>query len=84
MKIIGSLSTAEKFSDSATVPWFEAPSPMNASATPPVPSVFCVSAAPTAIGGAPPTIAFAPSMPLRRSAMCIEPPLPWQSPPCLQ
>ena len=84
MKIIGSFSTAEKLSDSATVPWLEAPSPMNAIATPSVPRVLWVSAAPTAMGGAPPTIALAPSMPFERSAMCIEPPLPLQTPSALQ
>ena len=31
-------------------------------------------------GGPPPTIPFAPSMPLDRSAMCIEPPLPRHDP----
>ena len=36
--------------------------------------------APTASGGPPPTMAFAPSMPLPKSAMCIEPPLPLHSP----
>ena len=71
------------FSASNVVPWFEAPSPEKHTATVPVPSVFAVSAAPTTSGGPPPTMPLAPSMPWSRSAMCIEPPLPPHSPPCL-
>jgi hypothetical protein len=37
---------------------------------------LAVSAAPQIKGGPPPTMPFAPIIPLDRSAMCIEPPLP--------
>ena len=43
------------------------PSPVKETPTLPVFSVFAVSAAPMARGGAPPTIAFAPSIPFDRS-----------------
>ena len=62
------------------MPWFDAPSPKNATATPPSPLSFDASARPQISGGPPPTIPFAPSMPFDRSAMCIEPPLPRHEP----
>ena len=52
------------------------------SSTAPVPCTFAVSAAPQASGMPPPTMPFAPSMPLTTSATCIEPPLPLQMPVC--
>ena len=82
-KIAGSFSTTAMFIASKVVPWLEPPSPVNDTATLPVPSVFAVSAAPTTSGGPPPTMPLAPSMPWSRSAMCIEPPLPPHSPPSL-
>ena len=79
----GAPSTTAMLSASKVVPWLEAPSPEKATATLPVFLSFCVRAAPTAMGGDPPTMALAPSMPLDMSAMCIEPPLPPQRPPSL-
>ena len=38
------------------------------------------NAAPVAIPNPPPTMPFAPSMPMEKSATCIEPPLPRQAP----
>jgi hypothetical protein len=38
------------------------------------------SAAPATKPKPPATTPFAPNMPTLKSAMCIEPPLPWQSP----
>ena len=69
-----------RFSDSRVVPWLDAPSPKNATATPPSPLCLDASARPQISGGPPPTMPLAPSMPLDRSAMCIEPPLPLQEP----
>ncbi len=65
---------------SAVVPWLMAPSPEKTTATSSRPSTCAVIAAPQASGGPPPTMPLAPSMPLERSAMCIEPPLPRQMP----
>ena len=79
----GAFSTTAMFSASKVVPWLAAPSPEKATATLPVLRYFCVSAAPTAMGGEPPTMALAPSMPFFRSAMCMEPPLPPQRPSAL-
>ena len=62
----------------------EAPSPINATDTKFSPITLCLKAAPTAIGALAPTIAFAPSIPTDRSAMCIEPPLPSHNPSALQ
>ena len=53
---------------------------MNETATWSVPLTFAVSPTPHTSGGPPPTMPLAPSMPFERSAMCIEPPLPWQRP----
>jgi hypothetical protein len=39
---------------------------------------FALSPAPTATGMPPPTIPQAPSTPIEKSAICIEPPLPLQ------
>src|SRR5690606_32226484 len=75
-KIAGRFHTVARFSDSSVVPWLEAPSPKNATATPPSPLCLEASARPQISGGPPPTMPFAPSMPFDRSAMCIEPPLP--------
>lgn len=76
---------AARFMDSWTIPWLVAPSPKNAT---PMDSFsflryFAVRAAPTASGTLAPTIAFAPSIPFEKSAMCIEPPFPLHCPVCL-
>ena len=55
-----------------------APSPKKHAATPPAPSSWAASAAPQAIGMPPATMPLAPSIPMAKSAMCIEPPLPLQ------
>ena len=68
---------------SKVVPWLEPPSPVKLTATRSVPRVLALNAAPTASGGLPPTMALAPSMPLSRSAMCMDPPLPPHKPPAL-
>ena len=59
-------------------PWPRAPSPKKQTATWPVRRDFAEKAAPVAIPVEPPTIAFAPRFPCSWSAMCIDPPLPWQ------
>ena len=66
---------------SNTVPWLQLPSPPKATETFLLPRLRQAMAAPTASGGPPPTIAFAPNIPLVTSAMCIEPPLPLHRPP---
>ena len=76
----GSLRTTAMFIASKVRPWFEPPSPVKDSPTPPVFKVFAVNAAPIAKGGPPPTIPLAPSIPLSKSAICIEPPFPRHSP----
>ena len=76
MKTTGRFHTQARFIDSSVVPWLLPPSPKNATLTPPVPLILAASAVPQISGGPPPTMPFAPSMPLDRSAMCIEPPLP--------
>jgi hypothetical protein len=62
------------------VPWFEPPSPVNETATWSEPVTFAVRPTPHTSGGPPPTMPLAPSIPCSMSAMCIEPPLPWQIP----
>ena len=52
------------FIASNTVPWLQLPSPPKATLTLPVAASWQAMAAPTASGGPPPTMAFAPSMPL--------------------
>lgn len=47
---------------------------------PSLPRRLAVRAAPTAMGRPPPTIPFAPRLPVLMSAMCIDPPRPWQYP----
>src|SRR5690242_17685533 len=79
-KIAGRFQIVARLSDSNVVPWLEAPSPKNATATPPSPLYLDASARPQISGGPPPTMPLAPSMPLDRSAMCIEPPLPRHDP----
>ena len=79
-KIAGRFQIEARFSDSRVVPWFDAPSPKNATATPPSPLILDARARPQISGGPPPTMPFAPSMPLDRSAMCMEPPLPRHEP----
>ncbi len=80
MKIQGSCNTTAAFRVSNTSPWLEAPSPVKATATLPLSASLQASAAPATGGTPPPTIPFAPSMPLEKSAICMEPPLPPQSP----
>jgi hypothetical protein len=72
--------TAARFRLSRKVPWLEPPSPVNDTPTWSVPRILADRPTPQFIGGPPPTMPLAPSMPLSTSAMCIEPPLPWQSP----
>ena len=59
-----------------------APSPKKATPTESfsVPLYFELSAAPTARGMLAPTIAFAPNIPLEKSAICIDPPFPLHCP----
>ena len=76
----GRSQTRARLRLSAVVPWFMPPSPVNTTATAPVPSVLAASAAPHASGGPPPTMPLAPSIPLCRSAMCMDPPLHRQVP----
>ncbi|MNG00958.1 hypothetical protein D3C84_839160 [compost metagenome] len=65
---------------SNTAPSLEPPSPKNTTATLSVPLSRAAKAAPTTNGAPAPTMPLAPSMPFSKSAMCIEPPLPWQTP----
>ena len=78
MKTRGSFHTEARLSDSWKTPWFAAPSPKKATATRPVPSSRAARPAPVERGIAAPTMPFAPRMLRPRSAMCIEPPSPWQ------
>ena len=57
-----------------------APSPKNATTRSPSPRSLAAKAAPTAIGNPAPTIPFAPKIPKRGSATCIEPPRPLLAP----
>ena len=59
-------------------PAFEAPSPKKETATRPLPSICAARPAPVTIEMPPATMPFAPSMPMPKSAMCMEPPLPLQ------
>ena len=77
-KTTGSRHTAARFSDSWKTPWFEAPSPKNATTTVSSPRSFAASAAPHDSGIDAPTMPLAPRMCRSRSAMCIEPPRPRQ------
>jgi hypothetical protein len=75
-KTIGRLQRAARLSASWNSPSAAAPSPKKATATVSWPSVWAANAAPMASPKLPPTIAVAPRIPLRGSAMCIEPPRP--------
>ena len=66
------------FSDSWKVPWFVEPSPKKQTQTWSVPRMRMERPAPQAMQWPAPTMPFAPRMPLSRSAMCMEPPLPLQ------
>src|SRR6185437_17015316 len=79
-KTAGRFHTEARFIDSSVVPWLLAPSPKNATLTPLVPLSLAARAVPQISGGPTQTIPLAPSMPLDRSAMCMDPPLPWQLP----
>ena len=79
-KITGSPQTAAMLSVSISTPWLAAPSPKKHTATLPSPSSWAPSAAPVAIASPAPTTPLAPSMPLDRSATCIDPPMPRQMP----
>ena len=77
-KITGSFHTAARLSDSWKTPWLEAPSPKKATATLSVPCSLAARPAPVASGMAAPTMPLAPMMLSSMSAMCMEPPRPWQ------
>ncbi len=77
-KITGSFQIAAMLSDSWKAPSLLAPSPKKQTVTSSRPRRLAASAAPTAIGRPPPTMPLAPRLPLVTSAMCIEPPRPWQ------
>ena len=55
-----------------------APSPKKHDGDAAASSIWAASAAPQAIGMPPATMPLAPSIPIAKSAMCIEPPLPLQ------
>src|ERR1700742_3121062 len=76
----GRFQIAARLTASWKAPGLPAPSPKKATATRPCFRCLLDIPAPTASGRLAPTIALAPSRPLRGSAMCIEPPLPWQMP----
>ena len=78
MKTTGSFQVAARFIPSCTAPWPAAPSPKYATTAWSVPRSFAVSPAPQACGMPAPTIPLQPRMSSERSAMCIEPPSPWQ------
>ena len=71
---------AAKLRLSKKVPWFEPPSPVNETPTWSVPRTLADRPTPQTSGGPPPTMPLAPNMPVDRSAMCIDPPLPLQVP----
>ena len=75
-KITGSFQIEARLADSWKVPWLDAPSPKKHTDTWSVPRIRAESAAPVARGMLPPTTPLAPSIPLEKSAMCMEPPLP--------
>jgi len=74
----GSFQALAMLSDSCVVPWLDAPSPKKQAQTPLVSLYWQLKAAPTAKGPPPPTMPLAPRMPILKSAMCMEPPLPLQ------
>ena len=74
----GSFHSEAMFMHSYSRPWPSAPSPKKQTATWSVPRFFAENAAPVAMPALPPTMAFAPRLPVSWSAMCIEPPLPLQ------
>ena len=78
MKMTGSFQIAAMFSASWKAPSLLAPSPKKHTVTSSWPRRLAASAAPTAIGMPPPTMPLAPRLPRLTSAMCIEPPRPWQ------
>src|SRR5487761_477668 len=78
--ITGSFITEAMLSDSWKAPILAAPSPKKVIATWFVPLYHEESAAPTATGSPAPTIANEPRAPTFLSAICIEPPFPWQQP----
>ncbi|MNT32147.1 hypothetical protein D3C72_1680130 [compost metagenome] len=82
-KITGRFHTAARFRLSRKVPWLEAPSPQKVMPTSPLPRNLAASAAPQISGAPAPRMPLAPIMPLDRSAICIEPPLPLHEPPFL-
>ena len=66
--------------DSWKIPSLVAPSPMKAAATRLCPRILNERAMPVAMGSPPPTMATAGTIPLARSPMCMDPPLPLQQP----
>jgi hypothetical protein len=75
-KTTGSFQMAAMFMHSCNVPTAAAPSPKKATATWAVLRTLAEMPAPRACATPAPTMGFTPRIPLRRSVMCIEPPLP--------
>ena len=67
-----------RFAASWKIPWFEPPSPKNATTTASLPCSRRPYAAPVAIASDPATIASAPSIPFAIAVMCMLPPRPLQ------
>src|SRR6478672_13582211 len=63
-KMAGRFHTEARFIDSSVVPWLLAPSPKNATLTPPVPLSLAARPAPQTAGGPPPRRPLHPSCPL--------------------
>ena len=74
----GRFHTAAMFTPSWKAPVLLPPSPKNATVTRSLPRIFCARPAPVAMGTPAPTMPLAPRIPSSKSAMCMEPPLPWQ------
>ena len=77
----GSLNTPAQFRPSRNGPRLIAPSPKIEHAIRSSPRSLIAWAAPAQMWILADTTPFAPSMPTEKSAMCMEPPLPWLVPP---
>src|SRR3974377_979193 len=72
-KMAGRFHTEARFMDSTVVPWLLAPSPKNATPTPPVPLILAASAVPQISGGPPPALPVAPGIPFDQAGVRIHP-----------
>ena len=76
----GSFHRDARFMDSWHAPWFDAPSPKKTIETKFWFLIFAARAAPVATGTDDATMPDSPSIPIEKSARCMEPPFPLQYP----